>query len=349
MERRPAATEFTAEDLAAHLGLPAFRGRQILAWVARGATSFAEMTDLPAALREDLPHRLRVLSSEVAEVSESPDGTRKILVRMEDGELVECVLIPAEERLTLCMSSQVGCPARCAFCASGMLGFTRSLQRHEIVEQHLHASRIAGGEDRITNLVLMGMGEPLLNYDEVVAAVRRLPLGKRRITISTVGLVERIRRLSGEGLPVNLAVSLHAPTDEIRDRLVPVNRKYGIGEVIAAARDYFERTGRDVTFEYILIDGENSEASHADRLAALLAGGNLNVNLIPMNPVEGLPWRPPPEHKVEEFRRRLEAAGIPTHVRRPRGREIDAACGQLRLRRLRGGKHRGAAAEPPRE
>jgi 23S rRNA (adenine2503-C2)-methyltransferase len=312
------------------------------------------MTDLPAALREALPAKLRLLSSEISEIRESPDSTRKLLVRLEDGELVECVLIPAETRLTLCISSQVGCPARCAFCASGMLGFTRSLLAHEIFEEFLHAAHVAGGAGEITNLVLMGMGEPLLNYDEVVAAVRRLPLGKRRITLSTVGLPDRIRRLAREGLPLNLAVSLHAPDDETRNRLVPVNRKYGIDEVVAAARDYFRETGRDVTFEYILIEGENAGPEHARRLAGLLRGGNLNVNLIPMNPVEGLPFRPPTPENVEAFRRRLEAAGIPVHVRTPRGREIDAACGQLRLRRMKtsrpppSGGQQPVAEGPPR-
>jgi 23S rRNA (adenine2503-C2)-methyltransferase len=331
----PPVTRLDADGLAAHLGQPLYRARQILAWLARGARSFAEMTDLPAALRAGLPARLRLFSSEIAEVRQSPDGTRKLLLRMEDGELVECVLIPAGARLTLCVSSMVGCPARCAFCASGMLGVTRNLAAHEIREEFLHAAHVAGGAAQITNLVLMGMGEPLLNYDEVVAAVRRLPLGRRRITLSTVGLPDRIRRLAKEGLPLNLAVSLHAPDDATRDRLVPVNRKFGVDEVVAAARDYFRETGRDVTFEYILIEGENAGPEHAERLAGLLRGGNLNVNLIPMNPVEGLPFRPPPPEAVEAFRARLAAAGIPTHVRTPRGREIDAACGQLRLRRLR--------------
>lgn len=332
----PPVTALSAEEIAEILGVPVFRGRQIRAWVLeRGVADFDAMTDLPLDLRAGLPHRLRLFSSEVDTASESPDGTTKLLVRMEDGEPVECVLIPAGERLTLCMSSQVGCPAGCAFCASGLLGLTRNLLPHEIHEQYLHALRIAGDRP-ITNVVMMGMGEPLLNYENLVTALRRLELGARRITVSTVGLPDRMRRLAGEGLKVNLAVSLHAPDDETRNRLVPVNRKFGIEEVVAAARDYFEETGRDVTFEYILIAGENAGAADAEKLARLLSGGNLNVNLIPMNPVEGLPFRPPPEEAIEEFRSRLTRAGIPTHVRRPRGREIDAACGQLRLRRKQG-------------
>jgi 23S rRNA (adenine2503-C2)-methyltransferase len=219
-----------------------------------------------------------------------------------------------------------------------MLGLSRNLLPHEILEEFLHSARTAGGKERVTNVVMMGMGEPLLNYDNVVRAVKSFGLSARRITLSTVGLPDRIRKLAKERFPVNLAVSLHAPDDETRDRLVPVNRKFGVEEVIAAARDYFEDTGRDVTFEYILIAGENDSAVHAERLARLLRGGNLNVNLIPMNPVEGLPYRPPPAERVDDFRERLGRAGIPTHVRRPRGREIDAACGQLRLRRVREGR-----------
>jgi len=341
LARLPAVTALSAGEIAETLGLPVFRGRQIRAWVVdRGAVSFEEMTDLPLDLRATLPERLRPLSSVVDEVSESPDGTRKILVRMEDDEMVECVLIPEGKRLTLCVSSQVGCPAKCAFCASGMRGLTRGLLRHEILEQVIHAARVAGGREELSNIVMMGMGEPLLNYDEVVAALRLMEMSSRRITVSTVGLPDRMRRLAGEGLAVNLAVSLHAPEDRKRNRLVPVNRKFGIEEVVRAAREYFEATGRDVTFEYILIDGENASERDANRLVELLGRGNLNVNLIPMNPVEGLPYRPPPPHRVEAFARRLRRAGIPTHVRRPRGREIDAACGQLRMRRMeeRGGK-----------
>jgi 23S rRNA (adenine2503-C2)-methyltransferase len=333
---RPAVTALTPEEIAALLEIPVYRGRQIRAWVVdRGATTFEAMTDLPLGLRAELPRRLRLLSSEVDTLVGSPDGTTKLLVRMEDGECVECVLIPAGERLTLCISSQVGCPAGCAFCASGLLGLTRNLRAHEIHEEFLHASRLAGDRP-VTNVVVMGMGEPLLNYDHLVTALRRLELGARRITVSTVGLPDRIRRLAGEGLRVNLAVSLHAPDDERRNRLVPVNRKFGIVEVVSAARDYFASTGRDVTFEYILIDGVNAAPEDAEKLARLLGRGNLNVNLIPMNPVEGLSFLPPPKAAIEEFRARLERAGVPAHVRRPRGREIDAACGQLRLRRKLG-------------
>jgi 23S rRNA (adenine2503-C2)-methyltransferase len=333
----PAVTELDADAIGEVLDLPAYRGRQIRSWVlTRGATTFDEMTDLPVALREELPAKLRLMTSAIDEVSESEDGTRKVLAKMEDGSLVECVLIPEGKRLTLCMSSQVGCPAACAFCASGMRGLTRSLGAHEIHEQFIHAARLAG-DDGITNVVMMGMGEPLLNYDALVDALGRLPLSARRITVSTVGLPDRMRRLAREKRKVGLAVSLHAPDDEIRNRLVPVNRKYGIEAVVKAARDYFDATGRDVTFEYILIEGENASRRHADALVRLLGrGGNINVNLIPMNPVEGLPYRPPTEAKVDDFRSRLSRAGIPTHVRRPRGREIDAACGQLRLRRLEG-------------
>jgi 23S rRNA (adenine2503-C2)-methyltransferase len=330
----PVVTALTPDEIAAALGVPKFRGKQIRAWVVdRGATTFEEMTDLPLDLRATLPEKLRVLGSAIDTKSRSPDGTTKLLLTMADGAFVECVLIPEGERLTLCVSSQVGCPAKCAFCASGLRGLTRNLESHEILEQLLHAQRVAG-DTKITNVVMMGMGEPLLNFENVVAALELFPLGARRITVSTVGLPDRIRRLAAESRKVNLAVSLHAPDDETRNRLVPVNRKFGITEVVKAARDYFEATGRDVTFEYILIEGENASLAHAQRLARVLRGGNLNVNLIPMNPVETLPYRPPADEQVEAFRGVLESAGIPTHVRRPRGREIDAACGQLRLQRL---------------
>ncbi len=330
----PALTEFTAEELATRLSLPVFRGRQMLAWVGRGADSFADMTDLPLELRQTLPARLRVLSSRISEAIRSADGTKKLLVSMEDESLVECVIIPEGKRLTLCISSQVGCPAACSFCASGLLGLTRSLKANEILEQFFHAARVAGGAENITNVVMMGMGEPLLNYDHVVSAVRGLPLSQRRITLSTVGIPKAMARLAKEGIKVNLAVSLHAPNDEIRNRLVPVNKNFGIERVVRAAREYFEATRRDVTFEYILIEGENAGDEHAYQLIRLLGRGNINVNLIPMNPVEGLPYQPPTPERVETFCEMLERAGIPTHVRRPRGREIDAACGQLRLRRL---------------
>ncbi len=290
------------------------------------------MTDLPLPLRRALPARLRPLSSRTEVVRRSPDGTAKFLVRLEDDLLVECVLIPEGARLTLCLSSQVGCPVGCAFCASGLEGVARNLAAHEILEEFLHGARLAGGRDRVTHVVMMGMGEPLLNYDAVTAAIRAFGVSARRITLSTVGLPDRIRRLAGEGFPVNLAVSLHAPDDETRDRLIPLNRKFGIGEVVAAARAYFEETGRDVTFEYLLIEGVNAGPAHAGRLARLLSGGHRNVNLIPLNPVEGLPFRPPPARDVEAFAAILRREGIPTHVRRPRGREIDAACGQLRRR-----------------
>ncbi len=331
----PSVTSLSPEALAELLDLPTFRGRQIRAWVfERGATSFDEMTDLPADLRLSLPDRLRVLSSEVAEEKATGGGTNKLLVRMEDGALVECVLIPEGKRLTLCISSQVGCPAACVFCASGLRGLDRNLAAHEIVEQYLHAARIAGGREKITNVVMMGMGEPLMNYDALVSALRQIEISARRITVSTVGLPDMIRKLANEGLKVNLAVSLHAPNDRLRDALVPLNKRFPLAEVIAAARDYFKKTRRDVTFEYILIRGQNASEEHARELVRLLGRGHLNVNLIPMNPVKGLPYRPPPREEVDSFQKILIAAGIPTHVRRPRGRKVDAACGQLRLRRL---------------
>lgn len=351
----PAVTALEPEALAslfAARGLPAYRARQVREAVfRRNARSFEEMTVLPRALRAELAAEFRVFTSAVETVRRSRDGTVKLLLLMEDGQRVETVLIPEGRRVTACVSTEVGCPVKCVFCASGLEGLVRPLGAHEIVEQVLHGRRLLAddGSPALSNLVLMGMGEPLLNYDATAAALRALrdpegiALGARRITLSTVGIVEGMERLAGEGHAINLAVSLHAPDDPTRTRIVPLNARYGVARVVDAARRYARDTKRDVTFEYVLLAGVNDSAEQAALLADQAAGAHVNVNLIPFNRVEGLPYRPPTAESVEAFAAVLRARGVPVHVRRRRGDDIDAACGQLRLREDR--KDRGAAVE----
>ena len=346
------------EAVLAGLGAPAFRARQVRRSVfRRAAASFEEMTDLPLVLRERFAAALRTGSSSVETVSRSRDGTVKLLIRLEDGRRVESVLIPDGERTTLCVSSEVGCPVRCAFCASGLEGLVRPLAGHEIVEQVLHARRVLAGDAagggapprEITNLVMMGMGEPLLNFEAVAAALTALrdrdgiALGARRITLSTVGIVEGMERLAAEGHPINLAVSLHAPDDATRTRIVPLNARYGVARVVEASRRYAKATKRDVTFEYVMLAGVNDSPAQAEMLAGHASGAHINVNLIPFNEVEGLPFEPPSKEAVERFAGILRARGVVVHVRRRRGEDIDAACGQLRLKADRRERAAGGA------
>ena len=328
----------------AGMGEPAYRARQVARWVwGEGATDFAAMTDLPRGLRERLARRLCVLSGRVAGRTDAADGTVKLLIAWGDRRHVECVLIPQRRRATACVSVQVGCAMGCAFCASGLGGLERNLTAGEIVEQVLHLRREAGGgEDAparaVTHVVLMGMGEPLANYEAVVAAVRaivdpkRLGLSARRVTVSTVGFPRQIRRLAREDLPINLAISLHAPNDALRRRLVPAAGRATIAQIIAAAREFFQARKREVTLEYVLLDGVNDSPACANELAQLAARLRCNVNLIRFNPVPGVDFRPPPERRVRGFRDRLRAAGINVHIRASRGAAAEAACGQLRRR-----------------
>jgi len=321
----------------ASLGEPAYRAAQILRWVYRdGATTFAEMTNLPKATRAALAERACLMTSHVVEVLQSSDGTEKLLVGLADGHRVETVIIPAGERRTVCVSSQVGCAVGCAFCASGLGGLVRSLSAGEIVEQALHARRRVGPAGASMNLVVMGIGEPLANYAALVAALRvvtaawGLAMSGRRITVSTVGLPGRIGQLASEGLGVNLAVSVHAGTEATRARLVPGGRP--LREVAEAAAEFLRATGREVTFEYVLIDGENDSAAEARAVARLVGRLPILVNLLPVNPVAELPWAPPSARRVERFAATLRGLGVRVQVRRRRGGDIDAACGQLRRR-----------------
>jgi len=322
----------------AERGQSSFRVDQIRRWVfGKRVTSFDDMHDVPAALRKQLAESFRFFAGEVVRHQVSLDRTEKLLIRMHDGEHVECVLMREAERNTICISSQVGCGMGCVFCASGLLGVKRNLTVGEILEQILRIDRLLGPEERITNLVAMGIGEPLANLPNLLPALETLNdkggmgIGARRITISTVGLPEKIRELAQCGKSYNLAVSLHAPNDELRTQLVPVNRNIGIQKILAAADEFFEISGRRVTYEYVLIGDVNDLPEHASQLAALLRGRCAHVNLIPMNGVSELPFHDPSAPRTERFVALLEQAGVKVTVRKRKGADIDAACGQLRL------------------
>ena len=329
----------------ADLGQPPFRAAQLSRhYFGRYTQAPDDMTDLPAASRAALAEALLPpLLTADRELSCDDGTTRKTLWRAFDGALVESVLMRYPDRVTMCVSSQAGCGMACPFCATGQAGLTRNLSTAEIVAQVvagarvLAAGEVPGGPGRVSNVVFMGMGEPLANYANVLAAVRRLTepvpegmgISQRSVTVSTVGLVPAINRLAAENLSVTLAVSLHAPDDELRDTLVPVNRRWKVAEVLAAAWDYVAATHRRVSIEYALIRDINDQAWRADLLGSLLAGQLAHVNLIPLNPTPGSVWTASRPAAQREFVRRLEAHGVPVTVRDTRGREIDGACGQL--------------------
>ncbi|MCY4452214.1 MAG: 23S rRNA (adenine(2503)-C(2))-methyltransferase RlmN [Immundisolibacterales bacterium] len=316
------------------LGERPFRARQVLKWVhARGASEFEPMTDLGRSLRARLGEVAEIRAPEVEDHRVSADGTRKWLLRVDSGNCVEMVFIPEGHRGTLCVSSQVGCPLDCAFCSTAQQGFNRNLTAAEIAGQVWLAVRAL---DRpVTNVVLMGMGEPLLNFDAVTEAIDLMledlayGLARRRVTLSTAGLVPGIDRLAHRA-PVSLAVSLHAPDDALRDRLVPLNRKYPIAELLAACRRFAAVNPKQkITFEYVMLDGVNDSPAHARALIERLGTVPAKVNLIPFNPFPGAPFRRSPQAVIDAFRERLNGAGIVAITRRPRGDDIDAACGQL--------------------
>jgi 23S rRNA (adenine2503-C2)-methyltransferase len=348
----------------AELGERPFRADQLSRhYFGRYTDSAEDMTDLPAAVRSALAQELlpRLLTEERSLACDK-GATRKMLWRLFDGALVESVLMKYPDRVTMCVSSQAGCGIGCPFCATGQAGLTRNLSTAEIVAQVVAGERALRGpgkppahsrvsnagqtpspaHSRVSNIVFMGMGEPLANYRNVIGAVRRLTdpvpgglgISQRSITVSTVGLVPAIDRLAGEGLSVTLAVSLHAPDDEARDELVPVNRRWKVAEVLSAAWDYAAVTGRRVSIEYALIKDVNDQPWRADRLGSLLAGHLAHVNLIPLNPTPGSKWTASLPGVQEEFVRRIAAHGVPVTVRDTRGREIDGACGQLAARAI---------------
>lgn len=321
-------------------GVQSFRADQIRGWIfGKRVNDFDSMTDLPAKLRAALTANFSIFTSTIVAHQKSKDGTEKLLLQMHDGHYVECVLMREEDRRTICISTQVGCAMGCVFCASGMLGVKRNLTGGEILEQVLRLDRLLPLAERISNIVVMGIGEPLANLKNLTAALEHLNqnggmgIGARRITISTVGLPEKIRELAKSGKQYNLAVSLHAPNDELRNRLVPVNDKIGIQALLESTDDYFEMTGRRVTYEYVLLGNLNDAPEHAHQLVGLLRHRSAHVNVIPMNHVETLPFVEPNERRKREFIAILEAAGIPATIRKRKGADIDAACGQLRLKK----------------
>ena len=335
-ERREAVTA---------LGLPAFRANQLSThYFGRLVADAGSMPDIPAAAREQLATELLPpLLTPVRHLSADGGTTRKTLWRLFDGALVESVLMRYPDRTTVCVSSQAGCGMNCPFCATGQAGLTRNMSSAEIVEQVVDAGRamasgeIPGGPGRVSNVVFMGMGEPLANYNAVLRAIRRmtdpapegLGMSQRSVTVSTVGLVPAIDRLAAESLSVRLALSLHAPDDELRDTLVPVNTRWKVAEVLHAAWRYARSSGRRVSIEYALIKDINDQAWRADLLGRLLEGQLVHVNLIPLNPTPGSKWTASRPEDEREFVRRLQARGVNVTVRDTRGREIDGACGQL--------------------
>ncbi|HEY1733966.1 MAG TPA: 23S rRNA (adenine(2503)-C(2))-methyltransferase RlmN, partial [Acidimicrobiales bacterium] len=311
---------------------PAYRVRQVWDGLHRRALRPSEMTDLPLALRDRLEAALPAGLTEVTRQSADEGETVKWLWSLADGSRVESVLMAYPDRVTVCVSTQAGCAMACTFCATGQAGFRRQLTTGEIVEQVIAATRAARPR-RLSRVVFMGMGEPLANYDRTWAAVERLHddlgLSARHLTLSTVGVVPGIRRLTAEALPVNLAVSLHAANDELRDQLVPLNRRYSLAELRRACGVYVETTGRRLSIEWALIDGVNDRQSDVAELAAFARPLGAHVNLIPLNPTPGYPVRGTPKAGVRRFRDGLAAADVNVTVRRTRGVEIDAACGQL--------------------
>ncbi len=341
LDSKPCLNDLSREELAEWCqsrGERAFRADQIRRWVfGKRAESFLDMRDLPERFRETLTESFDLFASRIVGHQIAKDRTEKLLLELQDGQVVECVLMRETKRRTVCISTQVGCAMGCVFCASGLEGLKRNLSTGEILEQVLRVDRLLKQDERLTNVVVMGIGEPLANLKSLLPALealnnpREMGLGARRITISTVGLPEKIRELAALGKPYNLAVSLHAPNDRLRNELVPVNANIGIDQVLAAAEDYFEKTGRRVTYEYVLLGEINDAPAHAHQLAKLLAGRNAHVNLIPMNPVAELSYHDPAAPRTEEFLKILESRGVAATVRKRKGADIDAACGQLRL------------------
>jgi 23S rRNA (adenine2503-C2)-methyltransferase len=332
------------------LGEPAYRAGQVFRWLyGRRVRAIADMTDLSRELRERLAAGHDLRWPEVSERNASRDGAVKYLFRLDDRADIETVYIPEERRRTICISTQAGCPLKCGFCLTGIVGYTRNLQPWEILGQVavVMAEQPRAGEAELPwNIVVMGMGEPLLNYEATVRALRvfmdpeGFAIAPRRLTLSTVGILPALEKLAAEPVRPNLAISLHASNEELRARLMPIERKYALPDVVRAALRYPVPRGGRVTFEYVLLRGVNDTPANARELARLLGGSHSKVNLIPLNAAPEIPFAPPQEADVEEFCRILTAAGVPVSVRRSRGQDILAACGQLQL-------HKRAAQPQP--
>ncbi len=340
---KPALLSLSTAELDAWLAgrdAPPYRRKQVLAWATRGSTTFQHMRDVPRVLRDELDASFRLSSLQPIARSDADRGlTTKTLYELDGGHTVEAVVMRYSDRSTLCISSQAGCPVGCPFCATGKFPFGRNLAAHEIEEQAVASARLLADEGRrLSHVVFMGMGEPFVNYDAVIDSVRRmsdperLGISPRRIVVSTSGVIPRIEQLASEKLPVTLAVSLHAARDELRNVLVPINRKYPLKELIGVAQGYAEATGRRVSYEWVMLAGVNDTARDAKELGALLKGRPAHVNLIAFNPVDDTPYEAPSRASIREFRQRLVDGGLNVTLRDTRGREADAACGQLHER-----------------
>lgn len=315
-----------------------FRARQVFSWIYnKGAKDFEAMSDLPKDLRESLKEKFYLYSIKLAKRLKSQDETEKLLFELKDNNLIEAVIIPTQGRITGCISSQAGCRFNCRFCASGSLGFKRNLTCAEIIEEVL-VLKNNSQHKKLTHLVFMGIGEPLDNYDNVIKAIRiinskqALNIGARRITISSCGIIPGIKKLASEGLQIELSISLHAADNKTRSQIMPVNKKYPIEDLINACREYVSKTKRQVTFEYVLIKNINSDLQSAKNLSKILQGFDCKVNLIPANSIIELNIEPPNKLEIIFFKNYLSKSGINVTLRKPRGQDIDAACGQLRLR-----------------
>jgi 23S rRNA (adenine2503-C2)-methyltransferase len=324
------------EEALASSGRPRFHARQLYRWVhRRGVVDFARMTDLSTSLRQELAAGFTVSTPEVVRKDVSADGTTKFLLRVSDGKQIESVFIPDTPSNTFCVSTQVGCAMKCAFCLTGKMGLERNLSAGEIAGQVRVLARELGMLEKPFNIVLMGMGEPLHNYDATMKALRMLhdphglSVSPRRVTLSTVGVLPALRRLAAEPLMPNLAISLHATTEDTRDRLVPVNRKYGLDDLLDACRRFPLKKRNRITFEYVMLAGVNDTPQDARRLAKLMHGIRSKINLLPLNEAAGIPYQRPTDERVNAFAKILADAGLTVSVRKSRGRDIRAACGQL--------------------
>ena len=330
--------ELTEEFLS--MGEKKFRANQVFEWLhKRGATEFSQMTNLSAVLREKLSQNYTIVSlREVRRLASAQDETVKFLFSLPDDKVIESVFMKYKHGNSVCISSQVGCRMGCRFCASTLGGLERNMLPSEMLEQIYRIQELTG--ERVSNVVVMGTGEPMDNYDNLVRFLRLIsaPEGQnmsiRNITVSTCGIVENMRRLAEEGLPVTLALSLHAPNDEARRRLMPVANKYVLKDVLAACDYYFEKTGRRISYEYSLVAGENDNEAEADALGKLLHGKNCHVNLIPVNPIKERDYRQSKKEQIQQFKLSIEKSGISTTIRREMGRDIDGACGQLRRKHI---------------
>ena len=319
-------------------GLPTYRAAQVRRWLfEKRAAGFDQMTDLPQDLRSQLADELTIFTTRIAKHRKADDGTEKLLLQTPDNQQIECVLLRDDKRhRTVCISTQVGCAMSCVFCASGLDGMVRNLTTGEIVEQMLRLQRLLGPDERLSHVVVMGIGEPLMNLDRLLPALAAatgadgLGISARRVTISTVGLPAGIRRLADENCQYHLAVSLHAADDRLRNELVPAGRKHPVASILAAADYYFQRTRRRVTFEYVLLSGLNDQPEHARGLVTLLQGRGVLVNVIPYNRVPGLPYRTPAAAVTGRFVESLRQGNLNVKIRHRKGQRIDAACGQLR-------------------